>query len=164
MSSESDKIKKIMTFYSTPFYLIKRLKGIFLSANVRMFCLAVPMLGLLASCVQPEFIEAQKADILEASQETKTSSDHDTLAKYYENIAKEMRLKAEERKKQLLHYKEKSYLYGGQGQVFQAHTSANIRNYERAVRENLKKASLHREMAAELTKHPYTIPTETSPH
>ena len=110
------------------------------------------MLGLLASCAQLGAFEVQNA---------RTHADHDNLAKQYENTAKEMQIKAGEQRKLLQSYEDKSYLYGRQGQDFQAHTSANIRYYERASRENLKEASFHRERAAELAKREYASPAET---
>ena len=110
------------------------------------------MLGLLASCAQLGAFEVQNA---------RTHADHDNLAKYFENTAKEMQIKAGEQRKLLQSYEDKSYLYGRQGQDFQAHTSANIRHYERASRESLKEASFHRERAAELAKREYASPAET---
>ena len=116
------------------------------------------MLGLLASCAQLNSFEAQNANI---RKNARTRVDHDNLAKQYENAAKEIQVKAEEQKKLLQHYEDKSYLYGTNGQTFQAHTSAMIRSYERVTRENLNEAAFHREMAAELAKREYATPAET---
>ncbi|MEK7721246.1 MAG: hypothetical protein AAB359_02525 [Elusimicrobiota bacterium] len=132
-----------------------------MNVNVKRFYAALSMLGLLASCAQLGALEAQNADTRSATQNTRTYADHDNLAKHYENTAKEMQVKAEEQKKLLQQYEDKSYFYGTNGQTFQAHTSANIRSYERALRENLDKAAFHREMAAELAKREYATPAET---
>ena len=132
-----------------------------MSANVRRFYAALSMLGLLASCAQLGSFEVQNTNTRKAVQNARTRTDHANLAKQYENTAKEMQVKAEEQKKILQKYEDKSYLYGGRGQDFQAHTSAMIRSYERVARENLNEAVFHREMAAELAKREYATPTET---
>ncbi len=51
-------------------------------------------------------------------------SDHGALRKYFEDAANEMQAKAEEQKKLLQHYEEKSYLYGREAQDLISHTSA----------------------------------------
>ena len=63
--------------------------------------------------------------------------------------------KAEEQKKRLQHYEEKSYLYGRQAQDNKSHTAALLPRYERAVEDNVKLAAFHRNMAAELAKGNY---------
>ena len=119
------------------------------------------MLGLLSSCAQLGSFAIQDENTRRAAQNAGTHADHDNLAKQYENTAKEMQVKVEEQKKLLQHYEDKSYLYGTNGQTFQAHTSAMIRSYERAARESLNEATFHRKMAAELAKRDYATPAET---
>lgn len=131
-----------------------------MNTNVRRFCTALSILGLLASCTQLGSLEVQNADTRKAAQNARTRDDHDNLAKQYENTAKEMQAKAEEQKKLLQHYDDRSYIYGTNGQTFQAHTSALLRRYERATRESLNEATFHREMAAELAKREYATPAE----
>jgi len=131
------------------------------NTNVRKLYVVLSMLGLLASCAQLGSFEAQNTDIGKAAQNARTYADHDNLAKQYENTAKEMQVKAEEQRKLMQHYEDRSYLYGTNGQTFQAHTSAMIRSYDRAARESLKEASFHRERAAELAKRDYAAPAET---
>ena len=46
-----------------------------------------------------------------------------------------MHNKAEEQKKLLEHYEEKSYLYGRQAQDLESHTSALVRKYEETEQE-----------------------------
>lgn len=161
---ESARVTDISRYYRwsryfTTFYLAKF--GVFMNTNVRRFCTALSILGLLASCAQLGSLEVQNADTRKAAQNARTRSDHDNLAKQYENMAKEMQAKAEEQKKLLQHYEEKSYFYGTSGQTFQAHTSAMIRRYERATKESLNEAALHRVMEAELAKREYATPAET---
>ena len=119
------------------------------------------MLGLLASCAQLGSFEVQNADTRRAAQNARTHADHDNLAKQYENTAKEMLVKAEAQKKLLQHYEDKSYLYGRQGQDFQAHTSALMHKYEQAAEETLNQATFHRKIASELAKRDYATPAET---
>ena len=49
-------------------------------------------------------------------------------------------------------YEARPYYYGRQGLDLQSHTSANIRAYEKTVRESLRYVDLHRKMALEQQK------------
>src|SRR6184192_1002534 len=87
-------------------------------------------LGFLASCAQIGPYDAvQNPTIRKAAQSAKTRSDHDALTTYFEDAASEMRAKAEEQKKLLKHYEEKSYLYGREAQDLISHTTALVRKY-----------------------------------
>jgi septal ring factor EnvC (AmiA/AmiB activator) len=120
--------------------------------KTRTFFAAVS-LGLLAACAQISPLEAvQNTSARKAPQSARTRSDHDALTKYFEDAAREMHNKAEEQKKLLEHYEEKSYLYGRQAQDLESHTSALIRKYETAEQASMKEAALHRRMAKEATK------------
>src|SRR5690348_17319392 len=114
--------------------------------------LAVLAIALLASCAQMSPLEAQDADIRKDAENARTYADHDRLAKQYENTAKELLVKAEEQKKLLQHYEEKSYLYGRQAQDYQSHTSALLNKYQQAAAETIKQAAFHQKMASELAK------------
>ncbi|HEX7234436.1 MAG TPA: hypothetical protein VF243_04125 [Nitrosospira sp.] len=75
------------------------------------------------------------------------------------DTAKEMQVKADEQKRLLEHYEDKSYLYGRRAQDLQSHTHALIRNYEKAVAENMRAAAFHRQMASKLNEnHAASIP------
>jgi len=74
-------------------------------------------------------------------------SDHVALVKHYENLAKEAEEKLQENKEALDQYEAHPYYYGRQGQDLQSHASANIREYEKALKESLNQADLHRKMA-----------------
>jgi predicted small lipoprotein YifL len=113
------------------------------------------MLGFLTACAQVGPLEAENATARRATETARTYSDHDRLAQRYQNTAKELRVKAEEQKKLLQHYEEKSYLYGRQAQDNKSHTAALLSRYERAVEDNVKLAAHHRNMAAELAKGNY---------
>lgn len=128
-------------------------------------CFAVlSMVGLLASCAQMSPREAQNADSRRAAENARTYADHNRLAKQYENTAKELLTKTEERKKLLQHYEEKSYLYGKQAQDRQSHTRALLRKEEKVAKETIKQAAFHQKKAAELAKGDYANLTETSHH
>src|SRR5687768_3932447 len=105
-------------------------------------------------------LEAQNDLIHKAEKNARTYVDHDNLAKQYQNTAKEMLVKAEEQKKLLQHYEEKSYLYGRQAQDKQSHALALVHKYEQTAEEDIKQAAFHRKMASELSKRDYAVPAE----
>lgn len=113
------------------------------------------MLGFLTACAQMGPHEAENAPVRKAAESARTYADHDRLAQRYQSAARELRVKAEEQKKLLQHYEEKSYLYGRQAQDNKSHTQALVSRYERAVEDNVKLAAHHRNMAAELAKGNY---------
>ena len=113
------------------------------------------MLGFLTACAQMGPHEAENATVHKAAESARTYADHDRLAQRYQSAARELRVKAEEQKKLLQHYEEKSYLYGRQAQDNKSHTQALVSRYERAVEDNVKLAAHHRNMAAELAKGNY---------
>ena len=115
--------------------------------------LAAMSLGLLAACAQITPLEAvQNTNVRKASQNARTRSDHDALAKYFEDTARQMHSKAGEQKKLLEHYQEKSYLYGRQAQDLKSHTSALVRKYEETEEASIREAALHRRMAQEAAR------------
>ena len=89
-------------------------------------------------------------EIRAAIQKATTPSDHEAVAKYYENAALQMQAKVQEEKELLEQYKNKSYLYGRQAQDLQSHTAALIRRHEQSAAADMKEAALHRRMASKL--------------
>lgn len=79
------------------------------------------------------------------------SDDHEALVQHYENLAREAKIKLQENKKVLEAYEARPYYYGRQGLDLQSHTSANIRAYEKLLRENLRYADSHKKMAIKQT-------------
>lgn len=122
-----------------------------MSIKLRKYLVVLPLLSLLAACAQLGQLEAQNA---------KTYGDHDKLANYYDDVAKEMATKAAEKKKALQHYEDKSQYYGRGGQDFQSHATANLRYYQQAAQEAQKQAHFHRKVAAELLQREYAKPAE----
>ncbi|MDE2387910.1 MAG: hypothetical protein KGN35_02320 [Betaproteobacteria bacterium] len=79
-------------------------------------------------------------------------NNHAALVQYYENQAKETETKLRRNKALLEEYEKHPYYYGRQGQDIQAHTSANIREYEKILHDNLSKVNLHKRMLADQEK------------
>ncbi len=125
--------------------------------NTRLgkYLLVSPILFLIVACAGLSPLETQNTGSKITAQNAKTSSDHDSLANYYDNLAKEMVAKAEEKKGSLEEYNDHSYYYGRQGQDFKSHTTANIRYYEEAANEASQHATFHHKVAAELLKREY---------
>ncbi|MBS0422839.1 MAG: hypothetical protein JSR71_00030 [Proteobacteria bacterium] len=96
---------------------------------------------VLASCAQMGSSVAKPTEI--------SSNDHNALVKYYEGVAKDAKLRLQENKKILQEYEAHPYYFGRQGLDAQSHAAANIRAYEKAVRESLIFADFHRKMAME---------------
>ena len=112
------------------------------------------MAALLVS-MSPLAIAAGPIDTPEiraAVQKATTRSDHEAVAKYYENAATQMQAKVKEEKELLERYENKSYLYGRQAQDLQSHTAALIRRHEQTVAADMQEAALHRQMASKLDK------------
>jgi hypothetical protein len=114
------------------------------------FFLALALTGLLAACA-PMSTNLAKDDLATqiAIQNARTRSDHYALAKRFEEAAKEMQAKADEKKALLKQY-EKIRLYGWQSHNLKSRTSALIRKYEQAAESNMREAALHRQMARKL--------------
>lgn len=113
---------------------------------------AFSLLGFMAAMSLPvqAVVEVENFDIEAASHSAATRSDHEAVAKYYEDAAMEMQAKAQEQKHLLEQYEDKSYLYGRQAQDLQAHTYALARKYEKEAQTNIKEAALHRKIASQV--------------
>ena len=105
----------------------------------------IASLGLFGACA----INPHSMDMTQAVQSARTPSDHENLAKHYEDSAKEMQAKADEHKKQLAQYEANKGLYGKQLSTLISHCQGLIRIYDQAAKENLGMAEAHRQMAAE---------------
>jgi hypothetical protein len=99
------------------------------------------LLGLLAVGAPISTVKAE--NLPESAIQTGVSpSEHSVLAKGPKDATREMQVKADEQKRLLEHYEDKSYLYGKRAQDLQSHTSALIRKYEQAARSKTKEATL----------------------
>jgi hypothetical protein len=130
---------------------------------------ALPLLGLLASLSSPVTATVDNSDI-PPEQDAPTGSDHEAIAKYYEDEARKRheivatyyedearkaQAKTRELKLLLEHYEEKSYLYGKKAQDLQAHTTALVRKYEKAATADAKEAATHRQIALKFKEKNY---------
>lgn len=125
---------------------------------------ALSIVCLLAS-LSPSVTAAQSVDTPEiraAAQNATTRSEHEAVAKHYEDAATQMQAKMEEQKELLEHYEDKSYLYGRRAQDLQSHTAALVRHYEKAVKANIQEAALHRQMASKLEENHAVSGTQTA--
>jgi hypothetical protein len=105
----------------------------------------VAILGLLGACT----INPHPMDMTQAVQNAKTRSDHESLAKHYEDAAKEMQAKATEHKQMIAQYEANKSLYGKQAQSLISHCQGLVRIYEQAAADNMSMAESHRQLAAE---------------
>ncbi len=112
--------------------------------QTKTFFTSLVILVFLAS-IAP--VISESLNTVNTETKTDTPPDHNKLAEYYENQAKEMSLKAEEQKKLLDEYNIHSFYYGRKGQVFQTHHQALLNKYEKAAERNSEMAAAHREMA-----------------
>jgi hypothetical protein len=100
-------------------------------------------MGLAVACSE---MSPHPMDMSQAEENAKSKADHEAIAAHYEEVARDMQLKADEHKKLLRHYESKGYLYGKQALDLQAHCRGLINAYEKAAEENLEMAKLHRQM------------------
>ncbi len=104
------------------------------------------MLGLLAAVVSTADA-AEITDVDKAVQNAVTPSEHEAVARYYEDAARALLAKEQEQESLLEQYESKSYLYGRNAQDLQAHAYALIHKYDQAAKANMNEAALHRQMA-----------------
>ncbi|MEK6596283.1 MAG: hypothetical protein AABZ18_07200 [Pseudomonadota bacterium] len=112
--------------------------------QAKIFFSVLVILSFLASSMS---MAAESANISDAEAKAKTNFDHIKLAEYYENEAKAMSAKAEEQKELLDEYKNHSEYYGREGQDFQFHHEALLREYTKAAERNAQMAVSHRNMS-----------------
>lgn len=131
--------------------------------NAERFFIAIITMGLLASCAPMTSHEAiQNTNMRTATKNAKTRSDHNALAKHFEETAREMEAKVSEQKKLLEQY-ESEHFYGWQSHNLKSQTTALIRKYEQTARLNMKEATSHRQMALGFEDHNYAIHGRQAP-
>lgn len=96
-------------------------------------------LALLTSCAQMNPSVIAQTDV--------AHNDHNAMAKYYENQVKEVKIRLQANQKVLEECEAHPYYYGRQGQDVRSHASANIREYQKTLKESLRNAEQHRIMA-----------------
>ncbi|PTR05406.1 hypothetical protein C8R32_12213 [Nitrosospira sp. Nsp5] len=114
------------------------------------------LFGLLAACaLMSTSVRGENIVGHAAIGNVTNPSEHNVLAKQFEDAAREMQIKANEQKELLEQY-ENGHLYGWQSHNLKSNTLALIRRYEQAARSNMKEAASHRQMAQK-AKHNYAI-------
>lgn len=81
------------------------------------------------------------------------NADHNALAHFYENQAKEIQAKIDEQIEALSHKPRSSY-FGKHGKDIRKHVKYKIDQFEKAAEENLQKAAYHKKMAEEQSNRP----------
>lgn len=101
--------------------------------------------ALLGSCT----INPHPMDMTQAVQSAKSRGDHESLAKHYEDAAKEMQTKAEVHRQLLAQYEVARGLDSRRAHELLDHCRWLIGIYEQAAAGNLSMAEAHRQLAAE---------------
>ena len=99
------------------------------------------VLSMLISCAQMSPSVSAPTGI--------AKNDHTSLVKYYEGVANDAKVRLQENKKVLQEYEAHPYYFGRQGLEVRSHAAANIRAYEKTLKESLVFADFHRTMAIE---------------
>lgn len=129
-----------------------------MNKKLSIYLAIVPILLVLIGCAQTGPVNPQDV----AAKNAKTHQEHNSLASYYDIVAKEMDSKATQNKALLKDYEGHSEYYGRRGQDFHSHATANLRHYEQEAQDALRKAEFHRKIAAELLKRELAQPSETT--
>jgi hypothetical protein len=117
------------------------------------FLITVLALGFLSGCAQMSPIASnQSGETHSADLRSIDPNNHNAVAEHYEDVANEIKAKLQAQKELLQEYERRSYYYGRRGQDVQSHTLANIRQYEKSIKENMKEAAIHRKMALDEEK------------
>ena len=122
---------------------------------IATFSLLLMFMAAMSLPVQAS-AEVEGFDVDAASRNAVTRSDHEAVARYYDNAAIETQAKAHEQKRLLEQYENKSYLYGREAQDMLAHTYALARKYEKEAQANTREAALHRQMASQIEENDFT--------
>jgi endonuclease III len=119
--------------------------------KIKTTFIVLTLLNLVTACAQ---MDSHPMNMTQLVQDARTSADHETLAKHYEDTAKEMQTNADEHKKLLVQYQAGNY--GKQAQNLKMHCEFLIRAYQQAAEENMRMASAHRQMAVDAeARRPY---------
>jgi hypothetical protein len=107
------------------------------------------LFGLLALSVSISLPAAVINNESESYRDSKSTLDHNALAKRYENIAIEMQTRVKEEQEALLINEVGNSPHGIKERHVNSSKLIKIRGCKHAVKENLAKAAFHRSMAAE---------------
>ena len=109
----------------------------------------VVVMALTAGFVMPAYraVAAQDVDIDKMIAAAKTAADHQAIADYYKQQAKEAQEQADRHKKMAQEYGMASIGRQATKTHFHQHCEALVRNYESAAKEYNDLAKMHEEMA-----------------
>jgi len=109
----------------------------------------VVVLGVTAGLVMPAYraLAAQDVDIDKMIATAKTAADHQAIADYYKQQAKEAQEQADRHKKMAQDYGMASIGKQATKTHFHQHCEALVRSYESAAKEYNDLAKMHQEMA-----------------
>ena len=107
------------------------------------------VLALNVGLVMPAYraVAAQDVDIDKLIATAKTAADHQAIADYYKEQAKEAQAQADKHKKMAQEYSMSSIGRQATKTHFHQHCEALVRNYESAAKEYNDLAKMHEEMA-----------------
>jgi hypothetical protein len=117
---------------------------------VNIFALSIASLLVALSPIATAADPLDTPEIAAAAENVATQSDHEAVARHYEEAAAELQAKVAEKEDLLEHYEDKPYLYGRRAQDLQSHTHALIRDYKKTVKATMQAAAMHRQIAARL--------------
>jgi len=109
----------------------------------------VVVLALTAGLVMPAYraVAAEDMDIDKMIATAKTAADHQAIADYYKQEAKEAQEQADKHKKMAQQYSMSSIGTQATKTHFHEHCEALVRNYDAAAKEYNDLAKMHEEMA-----------------
>lgn len=110
--------------------------------------LIIGMSSVLASCS----MNSAPIERARITQKSPTDIDHESLARHYEGLAKDMQARAQAHRTMLAEYEgktERNRLYKEQLQSLISHSRRLIRTYEQVASENMALAIVHRQLATE---------------
>lgn len=110
--------------------------------NSIVLLIALSALGL-GACAH---LNPHPMDMTQAIKNATTKTDHEALAKHYENAAKDLEVKLNEYKRVLEEYELHGAYYGKQALDLQSHARSSVTAYEQAIKANLDMAKSHRVM------------------
>lgn len=109
----------------------------------------ISMFTLLAACASTDSLtSSQNIETPSHIQDSGSNIDHVALAEHHEKLADDFQVKVKEQE-EILKHKPRSSYFGKHGRNVKSHVAYKIREYNKAIQENLEKASYHRKLAAE---------------
>ena len=109
----------------------------------------ISVFTLMAACASTDSLTStQNIETLSNFQDSGSNIDHIALAEHHEKLAEEFQAKVNEQEEVLKHKPRSSY-FGKNGRSTKSHVAAKIREYNKAMQENLEKALYHRQLAAD---------------